>query len=264
MVEAKRVNDSTFWTTMREVFAHDAETLDLNRFKIWASTIIVPLLSIGHIKESFDAIANMIPQDTRYHEALQEPFVGCNYMDFNNHFRIFMDNNYSSNRIRLLSHLISCGWDIEALSKINSIVEIGAGIGEMTDVIHQLGFEGKYYILDFPEIHTIQKFLHDTLEIPDVEYVTDLDNFPVADLGIACFSFTEMPIAEREKIINNMALTKNWLIIYSGYIFGIDNDAYIKNVFVKKFTNHDIEFIDVPYMNWDGGTKYLSIKQKVA
>lgn len=261
MREAKKVNDSTFWTQMREVFAHDATTLDLNKFKLWASTAIIPLWSIHPIKEFFDIVTDVAVEDDRYHAALTEPFVGCTKEDFDKHFRIDERNDYSANRAQLLSHLIICGWDIESLSKLDSIVEIGAGIGEMTDIVHKLGFEGKYSILDFPEVHTLQKHLHDTIGIPNVEYVTDLDNFPVADLGIACFSFTEMPLEERSKIIERMSQTKNWLIIYSKHIFGIDNESYIKD-FVKNFPNHDVDFFDVPFMNWDGGTKYLSIKQK--
>lgn len=261
MREAKKVNDSTFWTQMREVFAHDATTLDLNKFKLWASTAIIPLWTIHPIKEFFDIVTDVAVEDDRYHAALTEPFVGCTKEDFDKHFRIDERNDYSANRAQLLSHLIICGWDIESLSKLDSIVEIGAGIGEMTDIVHKLGFEGKYSILDFPEVHTLQKHLHDTIGIPNVEYVTDLDNFPVADLGIACFSFTEMPLEERSKIIERMSQTKNWLVIYSKHIFGIDNESYIKD-FVKNFPNHDVDFFDVPFMNWDGGTKYLSIKQK--
>jgi len=261
MREAKKVNDSTFWTQMREVFAHDAATLDLNKFKLWASTAIIPLWSIHAIKEFFDIVTDVAVEDDKYHAALTEPFVGCTEEDFNKHFRIAEFNDYSANRVQLLAHLIICGWDIESLSKLDSIVEIGAGIGEMTDIVHKLGFKGKYSILDFPEVHTLQKHLHDTIGIPNVEYVSDLDNFPVADLGIACFSFTEMPLEERAKIVDRMSQTKNWVIIYSKHIFGIDNETYIKD-FVKNFPNHNVDFFDVPFMNWDGGTKYLSITQK--
>ena len=260
MREAKRVNDSTFWTQMREVFAHDAATLDLNKFKLWASTAIIPLWSFNPIREFFDIVSDVLAEDPMYDYALTEPFVGCTKEDFDKHFRIVEGKDYSANRVQLLAHLIVCGWDIESLSKLDSIVEIGAGIGEMTDIVHKLGFKGKYSILDFPEVHVLQKHLHDTIGIPNVEYV-NLDSFPVADLGIACFSFTEMPLAERSKIVERMTQTKNWLIIYSKHIFGIDNETYIKD-FVKKFPNHDIDFFDVSFMNWDGGTKYLSIKQK--
>lgn len=262
MRNAKSVNSSNFWSEMREVFAHDAETLDLDRFKMWASTTIIPLWSINPSRQFYDIVSDVIPEDERYDNALCEPFVGCTEEDFNKHFRIVEDKNYTANRVQLLAHLLVCGWDIEKLATISSIVEIGAGIGEMTDIVHKLGFNGKYSILDFPEIHVLQKHLHSKLEIPNVEYVTDLDNFPVADLGIACFSFTEMPLEQRAQIIDRMALTKNWLIIYSKHIFGVDNESYIRDVFLKRFPNHDINFFDVPFMNWDGGTKYLSITQR--
>lgn len=265
LIEAKSKNDGTFWDTLREVFDHDCATNDMDRCKIWASTLTVPLLSNNNkFAEIYRICLNTLGGENAllYHNAMTEPMVGCTFEDFNNFFRVFSDRNYSMNRMQLLTHLLVSGWGVNELKKINSVVEIGAGMGELTDIVYKLGFSGNYSIFDFPEVHKLQKHMHSKIGIDTVDYVSDFDNFPVADLGIATFSFTEMPISQREKIIDKMAETKNWIIAYSNNIFGIDNDEYIKNTFIKRFNNHEISFVDISFMPWDGGSKYLVIKQK--
>ena len=265
LINAKSVNDGNFWTILREVLAYDFETNDLDRCKIWASTATVPLLSNNNrFADIFYGCLNTLATEhaVHYHNAMTEPMVGCTLEDFNRSFRVFSDRNYSMNRMQLLYHLLRCGWNFETLKGVNSIVEIGAGMGELTDVVYKLGFQGKYSIFDFPELHNLQRHIHRKVGLNDVEYVSEFDKIPVADLGIATFSFTEMPIELRDQIIEVMTKTKNWIIAYSNTIFGFDNDAYIKDVFVKRFENHDISFIDIPFMPWDGGSKYLVIKSK--
>jgi hypothetical protein len=79
---------------------------------------------------------------------------------------------------------------------------------------------------------------------------------------IGTWSFTEMPLDLRADIMGRIGNTKNWLISYSNEIFGINNDKYITEDFVPLFTEHDIEYRDIPFMPWDGGAKYLSVKHK--
>jgi hypothetical protein len=265
LIDAKTTNDHNFWNVLREVIAYDFKTNNLDRCKVWASTSLVPLLSSNNkFAEIYHACLNTLTTEHAelYHNAMSEPMVGCTLEDFNISFRMFSDRNYSMNRMQLLYHLLISGWNVSNLNSINSIVEIGAGMGELTDVAYKLGFNGKYSIFDFPELLNLQRHIHRGVGLNDVEYLSEFEDFPVADLGIATFSFTEMPIEQRERIINTMAKTKNWIIAYSNFIFGLDNDAYIKNVFVEKFQNHDISFIDIPFMPWDGGSKYLVIKSK--
>jgi hypothetical protein len=71
-----------------------------------------------------------------------------------------------------------------------------------------------------------------------------------------------MPLDLRAEIMGRIGGTKNWLISYSNLIFGIDNDKYITEEFAPLFTEHDIEYTDIPFMPWDGGAKYISVKHK--
>jgi len=262
MANAKRINNETFWPVMREVFAHDFNTLPLERFKVWASTMTVPFMAGGDFKQYVD-IANQIIDsgDELYINALLEPMIGLTEEDF---------TLYSSsdrikttlNRMMNIAHLVICNITSDDLSKMNTIVELGGGIGEMADVVYKLGFKGKYILYDFPEIGNIQKWFHDQLGHTNILHTSNIDDLIDADLCIATWSFTEMPLSLRNELMEKIGKTKNWLIAYSNYIFSIDNNDYIKNTFAPQFTNHEFTYIDVPFMPWNDGTFYLTVKQK--
>lgn len=260
MIKAKEDNDDNYWTLMREVFAHDFQTLPLERFKVWASVNFIPLMSTNRNSNYIRIVLDAVSQDRIYFEALIENMIGLTSQDFNQ-FSMFNDFPTTMNRIQHLAHLIICGYTPEALAKMDTIVELGAGIGEMADIVYKLGFKGKYIIYDFPEVGKIQKWYHDKSGLTNMVHTSDIDDLVGADLCIATWSLTEMPFDLRDQVIGKIVDTKNWLIAYSNQIFGMDNAKYIAEDFVPQFTNHDIEYIDIPFMSWDGGTKYLTIKQ---
>lgn len=258
MMAAKQTNDGSYWTTMREVFAEDFEKLPKERFKVWASVMSVPLVSRGMFLEHFTNVLPWIEHpNVRY--ALQDPDIGITEQD-RHIYKVFDNFNTTTNRIYHMAHLAINGWTPERLEKLDTIIEIGGGIGDMADIVCKLGFRGKYVIYDFPEVGAIQKWYHDQIGHTNIVHTSDLNDLFDADLMIGTWSFTEMPLDLRDEVVAKMGGTKNWLIAYSNLIFGIDNDKYIREDFVPRFTQHDIEYTDVPYMPWDGGTKYLSIK----
>jgi hypothetical protein len=258
MMAAKQVNDSTYWTVMREVFAEDFQTLPKERFKVWASVMSVPLMSRNTFLEYHTAVLPWIENSSVRH-ALQDPDIGITQQD-RNIYKVFDNFNTTSNRMHHMAHLLINGWTPDKLEKLDTIIEIGGGIGDMADIVCKLGFKGKYVIYDFPEVGAIQKWYHDQLGHTNIVHTSDLNDLFDADLMIGTWSFTEMPLDLRNDVMSKMGRTKNWLIAYSNLIFGIDNDKYIREEFVPLFTEHNIEYVDVPFMPWDGGTKYLSIK----
>lgn len=258
MIEAKRVNDKSFWPTMMEVIDSDYNTLPLEFFKVWASFMIVPMMSMSKHMEYIQCTTEMVRKDVSYFRALKEPMVGINQELFSKMYSVFDNYPTSMNRIHHMSHLIMCGFTKEKISKMNSILEIGAGSGDMADIVHKLGFRGKYYVYDFPQLMKVQQWYHRQLGI-NATYIDDPNDLQNVDMCIATWSLTEMPIELRDSIVNKINETKNYLICYSNRIFDYDNDDYIKNNFLEKIGRH-AQFIDVPWMPWDGGTKYLVIK----
>ena len=261
MIRAKQINDGNYWKTMCEVFATDIENLPMERFKVWASTMSVPFMTRAHFTDYICPVLVAAKTNETVCEALREVMIGYNGEPDFQHFNMFEDFPTTMNRIQHMAHLILNGWDPVELSKLDTIVELGGGIGDMADIIYKLGFKGKYIIYDFKEVGAIQKWYHDKLGYTNIVHTSDVNDLVDADLMIGMWSFTEMPIDLREKIMDKIGNTKNWLISYSNQIFGIDNNKYITEQFVPRFTNHNIEYTDIPFMPWDGGAKYLSIKE---
>lgn len=116
------------------------------------------------------------------------------------------------------------------ITKIRSIVEIGAGYGAMALICYRLGFRGLYYIIDFPELETIQRY-YLTETTKDMEgpglilYGLLLPQH--CDLLIASHSLSEMPIPERERLLSQVA-AKEYLFASSYEYEGVDNAAWFQ------------------------------------
>ena len=263
MVRAKQINDGNYWKTMCEVFATDIEHLPMERFKVWASVMSVPFMSRARFTDYIGPVLMASKASETVRNALIEAPYGYNGAGDFEHFNMFEDLHTTMNRIQHMAHLILNGWGPEELSKLDTIVELGGGIGDMADIVYKLGFKGKYIIYDFKEVGQIQKWYHDQLGYTNIVHTSDLNDLVDADLMIGTWSFTEMPLDLRAEVTGRIGNTKNWLIAYSNHIFGVDNDKYIREEFVPLFQNHEIEFTDIPFMPWDGGALYLSIKHNV-
>jgi hypothetical protein len=261
MMAAKEVNDGNYWPTMCEVFATDLENLPMERFKVWASVMSVPFMTRARFTDYIGPVLIAAKASQTVRDALEEPMIGMTEQDYPI-YAMFEDYCTTMNRIQHMAHLIINGWGPAELSKLDTIVELGGGIGDMADIVCKLGFRGKYIIYDFAEVGKIQKWYHDQLGHTNIVHTSDVNDLVGADLMIGTWSFTEMPLSLREEIMGKIGDTKNWLIAYSNEIFGINNDKYITEDFVPRFTEHDIEYTDIPFMPWDGGAKYLSVKHK--
>lgn len=267
MIRAKRVNDETFWTTMREVFAHDFNTLPMERYKVWASTLMVPTMSRDRITEYIRIALEDSAYNPTVRLALSEPLIGMTVDDFNQHYRVFDDiNPMTMNRMIIYGHLkyLTEGYPsherstqvTQYLKSLNSIVEFGAGSGEALDVIRKLGFAGEYSIFDFKEMTDIQQWFHDKCGHRNTKYIHDVNELEPADLCIATWSLTEMPIADRAAVMQKLGDTRDWLIAYTDKIFGMENEQWIMNEFLPRF--EDRQAIIQPL--WDNASKYVLVR----
>ena len=266
MTRAKRLNDENFWSEMREVFNHDFNTLPLERYKAWASTFMVPIMSRNKPSEYIALALGDANSNERVRDAITEPLVGMTIEDFNAHYRVFDDSLMTMNRIFHYGHLKYFAQGIPShefntevtgyLKNIKRIVEIGAGAGEMADVCRQLGFEGEYIIYDFKELTNIQQWFHEKRGHKNTKYVHDVNDLEPADLCIATWSLTEMPIADRAAVMQKLGATKDWIVTYSDSIFGMDNDNWIMNDFLPRFEARTTSI--QPF--WDNESKYVFVR----
>jgi len=266
MTRAKRLNDENFWSEMRQVFDHDFNTLPLERYKAWASTFMVPIMSRNKPSEYIALALGDANSNEKVRDAITEPLVGMTIEDFNAHYRVFDDSLMTMNRIFHYGHLKyfaqgrpaheSFTQVTQYLKSLKRIVEIGAGAGEMADVCRQLGFEGEYVIYDFKELTNIQQWFHEKRGHKNTKYVHDVNDLGPADLCIATWSLTEMPIADRAAVMQKLGDTKDWIVTYSDTIFGMDNDNWIINDFLPRFEARTTSI--QPF--WDNESKYVFVR----
>ncbi len=262
--KSKELNDKDFWPMMRDVLAHDIETLPMERFKVWASVRAIPMVAV--LKPINLIIDTFVRADNNPKNlaALTENDVGYRDVDDFLPYSLFDDFRTNMNRVTQLSHLFNGKITQDDLANMETIIELGGGVGDMADIVYKLGFKGKYIIYDFPEVGTIQKYYHNKLQHPNIIHTDRVDALQKADLCLAMYSFTEMPYYLRDIIYDQMQGTPNWLIAFSRHIFGLDNQEYLMNKFVPRFESpaHEMEVIPMPNMqaSWDGGSGYLIIK----
>ena len=183
MMAAKQVNDGNYWTVMREVFAEDFENLPKERFKVWASVMTVPFMTRARFFDYFTAVLPAAKEDPRIRYALEDPDVGITEQD-RGIYNLFEDFTTSMNRIQHMAHLVLNKWTPDELAKLDTIVELGGGIGDMADIVYKLGFKGKYVIYDFAEVCAIQKWYHDQLGHTNIVHTSDVNDLFDADLMI--------------------------------------------------------------------------------
>lgn len=261
IIKAKQTNDDHFWDHMRTVFADDYNNLPLDRFRVWQSVLSVPLMVRSRFHFYFATAFSAAAKDPVYAEALEQPLIGMTANDYDMLFRVVDDFQTTANRIQNLSHLLLGGLNADSFKQFNSVAELGAGVGDMATIIHKLGFRGRYQIYDFPELGAIQKWHHEAAGIDNVEYISNVNQLKPADLVIATWSLTEMPLALRAQVEKQLEGSDRWIVAYSNQIFGMDNAAYMKQ-FAESLTTagSNVSFLDVPFMPWDGGTRYMFAK----
>jgi hypothetical protein len=256
--EAKQVNGPEYWPTMREVFKHDCATLPLNRFRLWASIHNVPLVTQYRTSRFFGEAFYHAYRDSEIYEALVENWIGIPEA-MAGALRPTNDFDTSTQRIQNLGHLMITGFGKEKLRSIKSIVEIGAGYGDMCSLIHDLGFQGEYTIVDIPETQPVQEFYLGKQGITPKWSFED-DNVTHADLVIATWSLSETPLEYRAQLMPKIDQSKNWLIMAQSEVFGQKvNDEYFTDFFKdKNLTKIPLGSEDMK--QWDGDNNYYVVR----
>jgi hypothetical protein len=140
----------------------------------------------------------------------------------------------------------------------DTIVELGAGIGEVPRLILDRGFAGRYYIIDFPEVAKISSFYLDNraIFVDNIDQICDIDS--TKTLFIATWSLSEVPIEYRNHIGNKL-LGCDSLIAFQGKFKDIENPGYFLNVW--PFVNNCFYRLrQIEFHQSDGGNCYFICK----
>jgi hypothetical protein len=126
------------------------------------------------------------------------------------------------------------------LDRLDSILEFGGGYGGMRRLIARLGHRGPYHIHDLPEMLALQRFYLSAIEAvrPELRpslattFSTEIADLPPPafwrgrSLFLATWSFSETPVALRERWVPILRSCFHFLIGYRASFGGIDNRGW--------------------------------------
>lgn len=138
----------------------------------------------------------------------------------------FLDSLYSRNLIHQAYHISR--WEDTTGRRIEdcqTILEFGGGYGAMALVVHRLGFNGRYTILDSPEFSLLQQFYLANASVGSVLF-NEPDTGKV-DLTIACYSLSEVDLEYRTEFLERQQ-SASYLLLYSDRFVDYDNVAYFQ------------------------------------
>jgi hypothetical protein len=212
-----RDGDSDPWADHRLSIREHAVHGDVEDFLRWAT--IQATMYVGdapYIKVEAEALFNDDPE--RWGKAITDPGVGdaplLPWLPWAN-----------SNLIHQAYHIYV--WERETgkrIDEMKSIFELGGGYGALALVIRRLGFDGKYMILDFPEMHILQDYFLGECGI-EFDKITKPPK-PVIDLYIALYSLAEIPVSMRPDYLPGFA--RSHLIAYGQLYDDINNEHYFR------------------------------------
>ena len=112
------------------------------------------------------------------------------------------------------------------IEEVGDIVEIGGGYGNFARIARAMGHRGRYQIVDLPEVRRLQQyFLQHAAPGHGVEFITAEEVGP-ADLLIATFSVSEMPMPLRDLLETKYRHCRSLFFGATQTFEGIDNVDY--------------------------------------
>ena len=188
----------------------------------------------------------------RWSEAIKESPVGCppRYKEY---------KKSSGNLIHHTYHVAQfesfLGYKA---SFFDCIFEFGGGYGSMCRLLHNLGYQGRYIIFDFPEFSALQRYYLQSLQIDMTpsrgvsclssleDLQNNLDKTENA-LCIATWSLSETPLDFRFEIMPLLNKFNNFLFAYQESFEGVDNKTFFSDFVTKrpdiKWENRAIEHL---------------------
>jgi len=243
---------------------------DMSTFKTWEGVLDVPLYSYDELTEEYwNDIQNLLKK-------AQDRFMWNKLLEKNEsetghsmdswkqaQVRPYGYGPTTSMRLKSIHHILTYHVLSERfLSEYNTIVEFGAGIGETAHAVMDMGFTGRYCILDLPVVKAIAKFY-----LQDHKNVVFLKGFPKVDkllpeklgktLFISTWALSEVPLTYREEAANFVRDYRcDHLILFQKEFQEINNTSYFIDMwpFVTK------SFYRIKQMHFhssDGGNVYL-------
>lgn len=233
------VSAEAIWTRnrigIREKILHD----DPRRFLNWEVIKNTMFFSnTPYIKPAFDSLRAGERWQSRWREATLESKVGLpmKFPDYPQSSGNLIHQAYNLNQFEECSG--------KSVEEFETIVEFGGGYGSTCRLIHKLGFNGRYFIFDLPELSALQRFYlklngvrvdcegaNETTQ-GGVVCLSSLDELAASlkgraiDLFIANWSLSETPLELRTRFLPLVANARAFLFGYQDSFGGVDNRQF--------------------------------------
>jgi hypothetical protein len=216
-----------------------AQESDPRNFLSW--DVVSETMFVKYAKYSrseYEYLRNL-PERTRWQKALNESSAG-------NPARCPFDTRTSCNLVHHAYHLArfesATG---NRVDRFGTVVEFGGGYGSMCRLFFNLGFKGRYVIVDLEPFSALQQYYLQSIGIS----MLDMDTYPggkngalcISDLALldnviengihglflATWSISETPLSVREEILDRNAVKFDaHLIAYQPDFGEVDNEQY--------------------------------------
>lgn len=131
------------------------------------------------------------------------------------------------------------------ITDFDHITDIGGGYGNFYRIAKNLGYQGKFDIVDFPIMHKIQEYYLTELGL-DLPNLIEMENINPTGKSIlfGFHSINEMPISDRDFLEEKYPMYDNIMILYNYNFDGIDNVDYFEKLKNRLIDTFDVKIID--------------------
>ena len=261
--------DKNFWPNVQQILNTYFKDMDVAHFKTWQPVHLIPVYVTGnqypeYYKDVWQYLSRLTEKDRKaWQQALAESIRGWPTEEHRMRAQLPMivDGMYfetSSWTIKTAHHIMTFQNNIKLdIRNFDNIIEVGGGIGEFARIARGYGYKGTYQLFDLPEIQRFQKYY---LELLDVDFVTEpsqLTKRKGRTLFVSTWALSEIPMSLRRQIVERVKHSDNYLIIYQGNVFGIDNNEYFNGEYQKSMQADIVAKIEIDWLKCQGGNHYL-------
>jgi len=226
---------------------------NLSSFRGWDSVVRIPLYEVHCYKGYLDyarEIYNSLKGDTLETWKFSMYHSPQGYLSdifrFNDHKISLFDIITNPYNIKSNHHYFKYqSLTGKNILKFDYIVELGGGCGDFAKFILNMGYKNEYTIIDIPEIIPFQKY---NLSGYNVNFTSSPVNYKPNTLFISTWGISECPLSWRKEILDKLS-PESYLITYQSFFEDMSNETYFQNF--KGIREN------IPWVPWDGGSKYL-------
>jgi hypothetical protein len=247
-----------FWKSVEKNF----NVQDLNNFKNWEDVRKIPLyIERDWVDGYYPDVKAMIETNPNkdWEKVYLEPALGHTPESLLQAEFIF-EGKIRSTGFRLKSMHHGLTYETlagKSLLNYDMIIEFGAGIGELAKTIFELGYGGRYVVVDLPVISQISSFYNNGMT-ESVSSIDQILGIPKNTLFIATWSLSETPFGVR-KVVAETIKGMDQLILFQKSFFEIENFEYFTEEW-PLLTNTFFRLKKIWFHEHQNGNYYLVCK----